>query len=85
MSAMPQTPNNIRLAGALALGLVLIAASAARSFAQPSDLSEDAAGLTTITNLAQLTSSLALQSRLRCNVRLEGVVCAASRPTSACW
>ena len=81
MTAMPQTLNNIRLAGALALGLVLIAASATRSFAQPSDLSEDAIGLTTITNMAQLTSSLALQSRLICNIRLEGVVCAASRPS----
>ena len=56
-------------------------APATRSFAQPSGFSEDAAGLTTITNLAQLTSSLALQSRLSCNVRLEGIVCAASKPS----
>ncbi len=79
MPAMLGRSHTCRTVGGLARILLLI--SVARTGAQSSPLSgmaED--GSPTITNLAQLTHALSSAERLRCSVRLEGVVCAASRP-----
>ena len=78
---MPAAWNRTRFAGALILALPLTTGLPPRTVAQPAASSPvSVTDSTTITNLAQLTRALSSQERLYCNVRLEGVVCASSKP-----
>lgn len=78
---MPAASNTLGFAGALTLGLLLASGLLPRSVAQSSGPSPGAANdATTLTNLAQLTRALGSEERLYRSIRLEGVVCASSRP-----
>ena len=73
---MPRASHSIGLTGFL--GLLLVGTLTSSNALEPSSLATD--GSDTITNLAQLTHALGAQKRVSRNVRLEAIVCSASKP-----